>query len=370
MSMRKHFPIILIVVLAVVALAGGIALSALGVIGPKAAGQTTELEETTYSRSVKGSGTAVVPVAGEVTATQAGTVADVSVRVGSRVAAGDVICTLSNDGVGAGAESAKARLAEAQEQASSARSTADTAKSASDAAKAAYDAVKASKASQAVVSKCAASVQATSQAAQAAETAAAAVESRVQEAQAAYDAARQAADSLTITAPAAGTVTSLAVEAGGSVNPSSSAVIATISNYDAAYVTVSLKESADAVATGTLCKLTVDGVTFDAQIGEVKPTARGCDVTIPLSNPATTIPDGATIDVEVLMPEVRGVFLVEASCARLEGDMAHAWVQTVADDGTKGTVMVDVIAVNDDGTYVIASPDLSGGMKLDAGYAS
>ncbi len=384
--LKNNWPIFAIVALAIVALALGIGLSMSGMLSQgKAVEETFVLEKSDHARSVTAKATASVPVAGEVTASANGTVSEVLVTVGQTVVAGDVIALLDGADVGLNAQAAQQARDEALAQRDAAQQAANAATEASKQAQAAYESAKtgyaqvvANAGKQAAklpqnpkfLSDCAASVQSAKQSADAATAALQVAQARLDAAQKAADDSTAASEALVLKSPAAGVVTSLSVEPGATVDTQSGTALAMIGNYESATLVAALEVPAEEVGVGSLVTTKIDDTTHTLQVSEVKPTVRGCEIVISLSQNPGLVADGDKVDIEVELASHGDTYVIPASSLRVEGDTDTGYVQVIADDGTKHVAVVEIIEAGDGQTAVISSSELYEGCVLGTSYAN
>ena len=293
-----------------------------------------------------GTGKLAAASSATVTAPVDGTISEVRVAAGQQVAAGDVLFTIANPQLDQDVEAAQAALASAQ---ADQRAAAGDLKRARAAAKDGTDE------SAATLDQ----ARAASEKADAASTAA----------QQALEAARARADARTVRAPAAGTVMSLAVSPGTSVQAQSGTALAEIGDLTKLRVSLAVNEvDVPKVAVGQKAEVTfpaVDGLKLEGTVTDVATQATAgkdsgsvvtYDVGLVIDAPDPRLKPGMSASADIAAQTLEDALVIPAGAVRTDADgnqTVEVWVP--GKDGAEGrteTRKVRVLLKTDDGAAV------------------
>ena len=184
----------------------------------------------------------------------------------------------------------------------------------------------------------------------------------VEDARAALESAQLHLEKATLTAPIAGTVTSLDVQSGEIANANQSVIV--LSDLETLEVEVSLDETdVSQVSVGQDALVSVDafpGVEMVGQVTYVAPVAQSQSgvvlfpVTIRLSSEDLPVRAGMTADVEIITAAQEDTLIVPLRAVRTEG--AHAYVDRLVGDRTE-RVEVELGVITDTEIEIIAGAD-------------
>ncbi|WP_293816650.1 efflux RND transporter periplasmic adaptor subunit [uncultured Parolsenella sp.] len=307
---------------------------------------TTAVKRGSLTETVTGTGKLAAASSATVTAPVDGTISEVRVAAGQQVAAGDVLFTIANPQLDQDVEAAQAALASAQ---ADQRAAAGDLKRARAAAKDGTDE------SAATLDQ----ARAASEKADAASTAA----------QQALEAARARADARTVRAPAAGTVMSLAVSPGTSVQAQSGTALAEIGDLTKLRVSLAINEvDVPKVAVGQKAEVTfpaVDGLKLEGTVTDVATQATAgkdsgsvvtYDVGLVIDAPDPRLKPGMSASADIAAQTLEDALVIPAGAVRTDADgnqTVEVWVP--GKDGAEGrteTRKVRVLLKTDDGAAV------------------
>lgn len=311
-----------------------------------AAPATTEAKRGSLTETVTGTGKLAAASSATVTAPVDGTVAEVRVAAGQQVAAGDVLFVIANAQFDQDVDAAQAALSSAQ---ADQRAAAGDLKRAKAAAKNGTDE----------------SAAALDQARAASEKA----DAQVTAAQQALEAARAKADARTVRAPAAGTVMSLSVSPGTSVQAQSGTALAEIGDLTKLRVSLAVNEvDVPKVAVGQKAEVTfpaIDGLKLEGTVTDVATQATAgkdsgsvvtYDVGLLVDAPDPRLKPGMSASADIAVQTIGDALVVPAGAIKTDGggdSTVKVWVP--GKDGSEGrteTRKVKVLLKTDDGAAV------------------
>lgn len=280
---------------------------------------TTEAKRGSLTDTVTGTGKLAAASSATVTAPVDGTVSEVRVASGQQVAAGDVLFAITNPQLDQDVDAAQAALASAQADQRAAagdlRRARAAAKDGTDESAAALDQARAA-----------------SEKADAASTAA----------RQALEAARARADARTVRAPAAGTVMSLAVSPGTSVQAQSGTALAEIGDLTRLRVSLAVNEvDVPKVAVGQKAEVTfpaVDGLRLEGTVTDVATQATAgkdsgsvvtYDVGLLVDAPDPRLKPGMSAIADIAAQTLEDALVVPAGAVRTDADgnqTVEVWV--------------------------------------------
>lgn len=307
---------------------------------------TTEAKRGSLTDTVTGTGKLAAASSATVTAPVDGTVSEVRVASGQQVAAGDVLFAITNPQLDQDVDAAQAALASAQADQRAAagdlRRARAAAKDGTDESAAALDQARAA-----------------SEKADAASTAA----------RQALEAARARADARTVRAPAAGTVMSLAVSPGTSVQAQSGTALAEIGDLTRLRVSLAVNEvDVPKVAVGQKAEVTfpaVDGLRLEGTVTDVATQATAgkdsgsvvtYDVGLVIDAPDPRLKPGMSAIADIAAQTLEDALVVPAGAVRTDADgnqTVEVWVP--GRDGAEGRTeirKVKILLKTDDGAAV------------------
>lgn len=307
---------------------------------------TTEAKRGSLTDTVTGTGKLAAASSATVTAPVDGTVSEVRVASGQQVAAGDVLFAITNPQLDQDVDAAQAALASAQADQRAAagdlRRARAAAKDGTDESAAALDQERAA-----------------SEKADAASTAA----------RQALEAARARADARTVRAPAAGTVMSLAVSPGTSVQAQSGTALAEIGDLTRLRVSLAVNEvDVPKVAVGQKAEVTfpaVDGLRLEGTVTDVATQATAgkdsgsvvtYDVGLVIDAPDPRLKPGMSAIADIAAQTLEDALVVPAGAVRTDADgnqTVEVWVP--GRDGAEGRTeirKVKILLKTDDGAAV------------------
>lgn len=307
---------------------------------------TTEAKRGSLTDTVTGTGKLAAASSATVTAPVDGTVSEVRVASGQQVAAGDVLLAIANPQLDQDVDAAQAALASAQADQRAAagdlRRARAAAKDGTDEFAAALDQARAA-----------------SEKADAASTAA----------RQALEAARARADARTVRAPAAGTVMSLAVSPGTSVQAQSGTALAEIGDLTRLRVSLAVNEvDVPKVAVGQKAEVTfpaVDGLRLEGTVTDVATQATAgkdsgsvvtYDVGLVIDAPDPRLKPGMSAIADIAAQTLEDALVVPAGAVRTDADgnqTVEVWVP--GRDGAEGRTeirKVKILLKTDDGAAV------------------
>lgn len=313
---------------------------------PGTAPTTTEAKRGSLTDTVTGTGKLAAASSATVTAPVDGTVSEVRVASGQQVAAGDVLFAITNPQLDQDVDAAQAALASAQADQRAAagdlRRARAAAKDGTDESAAALDQARAA-----------------SEKADAASTAA----------RQALEAARARADARTVRAPAAGTVMSLAVSPGTSVQAQSGTALAEIGDLTRLRVSLAVNEvDVPKVAVGQKAEVTfpaVDGLRLEGTVTDVATQATAgkdsgsvvtYDVGLVIDAPDPRLKPGMSAIADIAAQTLEDALVVPAGAVRTDADgnqTVEVWVP--GRDGAEGRTeirKVKILLKTDDGAAV------------------
>lgn len=311
-----------------------------------AAPATTEVKRGSLTETVTGTGKLAAARSSTVTAPVDGTVAEVKVAAGQQVAAGDVLLVIANAQLDQDVDAAQAALSSAQ---ADQRAAAGDLKRAKAAAKNGTDE----------------SAAALDQARAASEKA----DAQATAAQQALEAARAKADARTVRAPAAGTVMSLAVSPGTSVQAQPGTALAEIGDLTKLRVSLAVNEvDVPKVAVGQKAEVTfpaIDGLKLEGTVTDVATQATAgkdsgsvvtYDVGLLVDAPDPRLKPGMSASADIAVQTIGDALVVPAGAIKTDGggdSTVKVWVP--GKDGSEGrteTRKVKVLLKTDDGAAV------------------